>query len=319
MPRGTDPTTIANQSAPGTTWPPAGGAPQVIVRLPDLRVPQAPTPKKPAPATPAAAMPAPTKIVAIDAPHLQPVTPSSLPTEPPAVQLEGPHWGRVPSEPKPHATDWTVPLTNRFTKHPLVAQAFGLAQRRAEILMILVGVMVLQVAIQFAWRMAPKAETEVMPAVAAPTNSAANQFSETARPPLIETETHSAPRDHETFAPPINSPMATAPATETSQPVNPSFAPTMPPSSPETGTTTEPRDVPPWESWPTQPKAAEPASNQAASNSPAKVSDAPMEPTLAPPQSSFSSARPKSVARLKGTISKPPVEPTHEHARRSLY
>jgi hypothetical protein len=312
MPRGTDPTITANQSAPGTTWPPAGGAPQIIVRLPDLRAPQAPAP------TQSPAKPAPTKIVAIDPPHLQPPAPTSLPTEQPAVQLEGPHWGRAPSEPKPRAPDWTV----QFTKHPLVAQAIGLAHRRAELLMILVGVMVLQVAIQFAWRMAPKVETEVMPAVAAPTNSspmAANQISETARSPLIETEASSAPRGRESFDSPMDSPIATAPATETSPPVNPSFAPTMAPSSPETGTTTDPRDVPPWESWPTQPKSAEPASNQAASNSPAKVSDAPMEPTLAPPQSSFSSARPKSVARLKGTISKPPVEPTHEHARRSLY
>jgi hypothetical protein len=296
MPRGTDPISTTPPSARGTTWPPPGGAPQVIVRLPDLRALEAP---------------APTLIVAIDPAHIEPLLSAGSP-KPPVAKLDGPHWRHAPSESARPVAEQIIP----FTKHPLVARAIKLARSRAELLLVLAGVLMLQIAIQFAWRTKPEAEPDVHQATGEPTLAvplAATQPPVPVPSPIIS-ETPAAPHTAETVA----SPPATEAVLETSQPVDPAVAPAAP-SSPETGTTTDPRDVPPWESWPAQPKVAEPASNQAASNSPAKVSEPAVGPTLAPPQPGLTAARPKSIARLKGTISKPPVEPTHEHARRSLY
>ncbi len=298
MSRGTDHTTIASQSAPGASWPPVGGAPQVIVRLPDLRTPKAAAPTL-----------APTLVVAIDAPHTQPaefsgITFSAIPLERPPAKLEGPHWGRKPLESASTGTDRARPAA----KHPLISQAIGLVQRRAELLLVLAGALLLQIAIQFAWRTSPDAAPAV-PTAEPPVAASAPPVP--VQSPIITPEFPTLPRAGETVGPPIS----TAPIIKSTEPVDPSG----PPSMPETGTTTEPRDVPPWESWPSQPKANEPTSNQAASNTPAKVSDPAVGPTLAAPRPDAIGARPKSLARLKGTISKPPVEPTHEHARRSLY
>jgi hypothetical protein len=272
----------------------------VIVRLPDLRLPKAA---------------APTINVAFDPPHIQPAPLSGVPSERSATKLDGPHWGRFPIAPESVAADRPV----LFTKHPLISQAIGLAQRRAELLLVLAGVTLLQIAMQYAWRTplhtAPGAHPAVAaPAVAAPAVAApvaATGPSVPVQSPVMAPEVPTLPRAAET----VGSPAPKEAAMEPGQPVVPS----APPASPETGNTTEPRDVPPWESWPNQPKAAEPASNQAASNTPARVSEPVGGPTFAAPRSDMSDARPKSLARLKGTISKPQVEPTHEHARRSLY
>lgn len=101
------------------------------------------------------------------------------------------------------------------------------------------------------------------------------------------------------------------------------------------GISTDKRDVPPWESWPQkadQP-AISPATEAAALAAPANAE--PVAPTATPQPGSeprmasmsanrpssraTSTDRPKSVAKLKGSIGKPVAEPADGEIRKSLY
>jgi hypothetical protein len=94
------------------------------------------------------------------------------------------------------------------------------------------------------------------------------------------------------------------------------------------------RDVPPWESWSdekTSPAVA-PAAEAAAEAAPrlappdgSGIKPAPEDARTAslsadrPSSRAGGAPRPRSVAKLKGTINKPSAEPANERARRSLY
>ena len=227
---------------------------------------------------------------------------ADLPDEQPTSATSRPHWQHARIEPASKAADRLIPLAS----HPWVQRAIGFGHRRAELLWVLAGAMLLQIAVHYAWRDTADVISEkqpVAPTAAPPVAAAVPSVPVQPSPPVAESS--AVQQAGQTAGSPTS--------TEPRQPIAP--ASPVPPSSPETGTTTDPRDVPPWETWPNQPKAAEPASNQAASNSPARVSE-PAEQRHSP---DVSGGRPKSLARLKGTISKPQLEPTHEHARRSLY
>lgn len=263
--------------------------PQVVLRLPDLRPRQATTssaPRAPRPKQrfdPPGAVAGPSYTSVPVGPHQRPAPAGGVASAPIAAT----------GAPNTHvAPEDDLPRSPAQAAEPGFWASLGnlLGRSRSQVMFAGATALLLQVMALIYW-LSPKADSTAP--VGAP-----------AQPSVATIAAPAAPvAAGPTLAPPA--PWTTAQGAPSAR----APVPTSPVASPAAPATSRGLELPDWESW-TSPQQLPPASNHSTTRLPSPG------PAVAP--AAPAADRPRSVARLTGTIQTPTTETAHEHHRRSL-